>query len=1027
MENAIETGTLPRSEDRKIGAVLVVGAGIGGIQATLDLAESGFKVYLMDKNPSIGAEMARLDKTFPTNDCAMCILAPKMVDIGRHPDIELITNADLERVTGEAGDFRVVLKKRARYVNEEHCTGCGICSTKCPVVIPDEYNAGMSNTKCIHVPFPQAVPLLAIIDAAHCLHITRDRCGVCAKVCEAKAVDFDQKDEEIEIAVGSIILAPGFVPFDATEKAEYGYKRYPNVITGVEYERLSSASGPTHGKIVRPSDGKEPRKVAFIQCVGTRDERMGRDYCSSVCCMYAAKQVIMGKEHLPDTEFYVFYMDVRTFGKGSEAYYNQAKDKGARYVNYRVSGLEETPDHHPIIRYEDEAGVLQEDRFDLVVLSVGMLPPRGVDDLATTLGIQLNRYGFCATNLFTPVQTNREGIYVCGAFSEPKDIPDTIAQACGAAALSASLLSSERGTLVKPKEYVRPLRTTAGEEPRIGVFVCHCGINIAGTVDVEAVRDYARGLPNVVYAEDILYTCSQDAQVRIKALIDEYGLNRMVVAACTPRTHEPLFQNTIGEVGLNPYLFEMANIRDQCSWVHPHEKEKATAKAKDLVHMAVRKAALLEPLQRIPQEVTPVAAVIGGGLSGMTAAFRLADEGVLVRLIERDGELGGQMRRIHFLLRQEHPQAYLYDLIDQVRRHPKITVSTDAQVTEIQGYVGNFTLTVSGSGRQERVKVGAIIVATGAQWYEPIGEYLYRTDDRVITQLDLEERLHAGDVDAKDIVMIQCVGSRNEERPYCSRICCSEMIKNALKIKEMNPVSNVYILYRDVRTYGFREEYYRKARRMGVNFLRYEPENRPQITREEGRLRLSLFDPILNRTLVFHPDLVVLSVGIVPEEGNEQLGEMLKVPLNKDRFFLEAHVKLRPLDFATNGVFLCGLAHSPKFIDENISQACGAAMRAMTVLSKEFIESEGIVAHSEEDRCRGCERCKDVCAFNAIEMVENEEGAQVARINAVVCKGCGRCAVVCPSGAITALRFTNDQVGAMVEAALAGRPHFGGR
>ena len=1016
MEKPIETAETA-SEDRKVGAVLVVGAGIGGIQAALDLANSGFRVYLMDKNPSIGAEMARLDKTFPTNDCAMCILAPKMVDIGRHPDIELITNADLERLDGEAGNFSVVLRKRARYVDEEKCTGCGVCSTKCPVVIPDEYNAGLSDTKCIHVPFPQAVPLLAIIDAANCLYLTRERCGVCERVCEAKAVDFEQKDEEIEIAVGSIILAPGFTPFDATEKAEYGYKRYPNVITGIEYERLSSASGPTTGEILRPSDGAAPRRVAFIQCVGTRDERMGRDYCSSVCCMYATKQMIMGKEHLPDTEFSMFYMDVRTFGKGSEAYYTEAKDKGAKYVNCRVSGLDETPEHDLIIRYEDEAGTLKEDRFDLVVLSVGLLPPRGAEDLAARLGVDLNRYNFCATDLFTPVQTNREGIYVCGAFSEPKDIPDTISQACGAAALSASLLASERNTLVKPREHARPFRMTAGEEPRIGAFVCHCGINIAGTVDVEAVRDYARDLPNVVHAEDILYTCSQDAQVRIRELIDEHALNRVVVAACTPRTHESLFQDTISEAGLNPYLFQMANIRDQCSWIHMDEPEKATEKAKGLLRMAVAKARLLESLQRIPQEVTPVAAVIGGGLSGMTAALKLADAGTSVHLIEREKELGGQMRRIHFLLRQENPQGYLHDLIDQVRHHPQITVSNDAQVTEVHGYVGNFNLTVAQNGSQERIKAGAIIVATGAKRYEPTGEYLYGADDRIITQLDLEERLHTGDVGAKDIVMIQCVGSRDEERPYCSRMCCSEAIKNALKIKEMNPASNVYILYRDVRTYGFREEYYRKARRAGVNFLRYGPENGPQITREDGQLRLSLFDPILNRTLVFHPDLVVLSVGIVPEEGNETLGEMLKVPLNKDRFFLEAHVKLRPLDFAANGIFLCGLAHSPKFIDENISQAYGAAMRAMTVLSKEFIEGEGVVAHSEEDMCRGCERCKDVCTFNAIEMEENEEGARVARINAVICKGCGRCVVVCPSGAITALHFTNDQVGAMLEAA----------
>ncbi|MGB2825746.1 MAG: FAD-dependent oxidoreductase, partial [Thermoplasmata archaeon] len=656
----------------KIGAVMVVGGGISGLQSALDLADSGFKVYLVEKQPSIGGAMAQLDKTFPTNDCAMCIMAPKLVATGRHHNIDLITNADIVKVDGQEGNFTVTGKQRALRVDASKCTGCGSCAQKCPIETTDEYNENTKVRKAIFVKYPQAVPLVYSIDPEKCIG-----CGICAEECKADAVEYDQKEKDFEIKVGSIIVSPGFDEFDARLKAEYGYGVYQNVVSSIELERILSATGPHFGTVLRPSDGDIPEKIAFIQCVGSRDEKVGNEYCSGVCCMYSIKEAIIAKEHGGNIKPKIFFMDMRTFGKEFEEYYNRAKDEyGIEFVRSRVASVFEDPKTKNLIVKYVEKGEPKEEEFGLVVLAVGLRPPEDAEALSKVMKFSLNDDGFCETGAFTPVSTSRPGVFVSGAFSSPKDIPMTVAEASGAAAKASSEIASARDTLVTKKEYPAEIDVSE-QEPRIGVFVCHCGINIGGVVKVPSVAEYARSLPNVVYAEENLYTCSQDTQEKIKQMVKEHNLNRVVVASCTPRTHEPLFQNTIKEAGLNAYLFEMANIRDQCSWIHMHEPAAATKKAKDLVRMAVAKSRLLESLENLTLDVNQQALVVGGGASGMVAALELAKQGVKVHLVEKEKELGGTLLKLHYLPSGDDPVEYVQSLAKEVASDPNITVYTD--------------------------------------------------------------------------------------------------------------------------------------------------------------------------------------------------------------------------------------------------------------------------------------------------------------------------------------------------------------
>jgi len=981
----------------------------------------------------MGIEEPRIEKK--NEDCLLCGLCVRMCS---------------ERMGRGAIGFAHRGAKReikpAFDVHSEVCQTCGACFFICPTQaiklgeitqnepkpIPSEFDQGLKERPVIHIPFPQAVPNVALIDKEHCVSLLNGGCKVCQEFCDADAINFDQKEERLKLTVGAVILAPGYDTFDARKKSEYGYGRYKNVVTSIEFERMLSASGPFGGHLTRLSDEKEPKRIAFIQCVGSRDPECGNDYCSSVCCTYAIKEAIIAKEHSKvDLETTIFYMDMRTHGKGFDAYYERAKeDYGVRFVRAGVPKISEIPEsRNLIVRYEDEDGELRDEKFDLVVLSVGFESKEGMEDLAKNLKIELDHYGFCKTDALSPLGTTKDGVYVCGAFSGPKDIPETVIQASGAAGEAMGLLSGVRDTLTEKKAYP-PEIDVKDQLPRIGVFVCHCGINIGGYVNVPEVVEYTRSLPNVAYAEENLYTCSEDMQKKIVEMIKEHHLNRVVVASCTPRTHESLFQETIREAGLNPHLFEMANIRDQCSWIHMHEPEEATRKAKDLVRMAVVKAGLIQPLWVKPTPVIQKCLVIGGGIAGMVAALTIAQQGFEVFIIEKEKELGGNAKSIYYDIYGHDVQKYLKSLIQKVESNPFIQVYKSAKIKAIDGFIGNYKTTFTSlqspskmmAGRPVsglQLEHGVIIVATGANEYRP-SEYLYGEHPKVITQHEFEKILSNGKSAMKNtqsVVMIQCVGSRENEHPYCSRVCCTQAVKNSLKLIEINPRANVHILYRDVRTYGMREIYYRKARDRGVTFIRYDENQKPELIVQDGSIKVSLLDPILKEQLIIDADLLVLSTGIHPEPGNEEIAKLLKVPLGSDRFFLEAHVKLRPVDFATEGIFLAGMAHGPKSIDESIAQAAAAAGRASTILSKPEYLGGATIASVDENLCAGCGICLSLCSYEAMEIV-TKDGKRVCQVTEALCKGCGSCSAACPTGASQQLGFKQEQLHAMVDAAL---------
>jgi len=1022
---------MPVYKREPVGAVLVVGGGVGGMRAAIDLAEAGLKVYLVENMPWLGGRVAQLGYMFPTHDCVLCrgtsdhgygctrpAISPAFLDHNRHPNIEILTNTDMINVTGYAGDFTVTLRHRPTYVDAELCINCGLCAGVCPVSLPSPFEAGLAVRKAVYKMAPRALPDSYVVDKVpRC-----ETCRRCETTCPTEAINLDEEEEEYELNVSAIILSLGYELSDATEYEELGYGRYPNVIHSMQYERLASRSGPTEGIVTRPSDGKLPQRIAWIQCVGSRDQK--HPYCSSICCMYATKEAMVAKQRLDDVHCEIFMMDERAFNKEFNAYYERAQNQyGVEYTRCRVSMVLEDPETHDLLlRYPDENGEIAEERFDMVVLSVGALPPKGSRDLADLLGIELNPYGFCATDKFSPLVTSRPGIYVCGTFASPKEIAETILDAAGAAGDVMRLLSDQLGAKAYGRAYpflsgpLPPERPMAIEEPQIGVFICRCYPSIAAVVDTDAVAEFVADLPDVVHVETVDYACLEEGQKRIRWAIEDRNLNRVVVAACSHRTHESLFQYIVRETGLNPYLLEMTNIREHCAWPHVDDPPGATRAAKEMVRLAVARARLAEPVRK--QAITPVqrALVIGGGISGMTAALSIADAGYDVTLVEREQGLGGNLQHIYYVAEGDNPQRLLRDSVNRMLGHRRIDLLTDAEVIAHEGSLGAFRSTVRTPEGEIEVEHGVTIVATGGQeWRGDV--FLLGQDERVVTSLDLEEMItHRPEriTDLKEVVFIQCVRQPGEVE-YCSRTCCTNTMKNAIRIKLLNPDCKVVVLYKDIITYGFREQFYTEARQRGVIFVRYDEEHMPQArVNDQGQLEVAVWESSLQQEIVLRPDLLSLSMPIEPSEGTEKMARILDVPLSSEGFFLEAHLKMRPMDMAREGIFICGMAHYPKFIEECITNAQAAAGRAITVLATPQLYIGGVVSVVDQEKCVGCLTCVRTCPFNIPKVRYEDVGVGAiqgaAYIDPAICTGCGTCAAECPAGAIQLINYRDEQI-----------------
>jgi heterodisulfide reductase subunit A len=952
-----------------------------------------------------------------------------MLDAGRHPNIEVLTNSELIELGGSAGNFRAKVWRRPRYVNEELCTGCGQCAEDCPVVVPNEFEVGMGARKAIYSPFAQAVPNTYIIDRENCLNSDFLVCNNCQKSCDRDAINYDDSGKVVDINVGAVIVATGFDVYDASAIPSYGYGLYHNVLTNMELERVLNATGPTQGHIVRPSDHKVPRKIAFIQCVGSRGEgkEAGCQYCSRFCCMNTVKDCLLIKQHAPDIEeVLVFYIDIRAAGKGFEDFYRRSQEMPElKYIRGRPSKILEDPEtHDPIIFVEDgETGKVSRIKVDMAVLASGAVSAESNSRLADVLGIELDENGFFEidTKYGSPLHTLREGVYVCGCAAGVNDISDSVAQGSGAAAEAerfATRLPEEK----EPKE--KKEIDTSGP-PRVGVFLCHCGINIAGVLDIEALKEHAKSIPNVVHVEDNLFLCSDEGQRMVQERISEHKLNRVVAAACTPRTHEPIFRESCDQVGLNPYLFEMVNVRDQCSWVHTTTPDKATAKAKDLIKMGVARSKHLQPLYKNSIPVNQSVLVIGGGVAGMCAALELEAQGLKVYLIEKEGRLGGILNDLTRVYPANLSAFELSRALMEKVEASRIEATASTEINSIRGFVGNFDVATTNGN----LKVGAIVIATGAHIYKPGDEFGYGQFDNVITNQELENILH----DSKDkikikgetpetVVFVQCVGSRDPEKNSgCSRYCCPTTIKQAIRLRESGV--NVAVLHRDMRTVGAQaEEQYRRARELGVKFIRYNDERLPEVFGDGGRARtVEILELALQRILQVDVDYVVLAAGMVPNEATTaKLHDILKVPRDADGFFMERHAKLGPVETTIEGVFVAGCVSGPKDIADSIAQGSAAAAKVASIICKETVELEPTTCTVDQSLCRACGQCVEICEYHGPSLVELADGRRAAKINQALCKGCGTCASWCPTGAIVALHFTDEQIDSMMEALLAG-------
>ena len=1002
----------------KSEAVLIIGAGVAGIKASLELAEAGHTVYLCERKPGIGGTLIQMDKWFPDNHCNLCQMLPTLnrdrssqFCLRRglsHPNIELLYRTEVTELQGKAGDFRATMRTRDTGVDPQLCIGCGLCTEVCPVEVESQFDEGLGRRKAIDVSNPYATPRRYAIDWEKCT-----RCGECVSKCPTAAINLEKKESARHLQVGAIILSTGFEEFDPRLATQYSYRRYPNVITSIALERILSPGGPFNGGLVRPSDGRTPASIAFLQCIGSRDSR--RDYCSSACCMFAVKEATLIRQNFPQTDVHIFFMDLRAFGKGYHRYYERARDElGVHFARCRVPVVKEDPQtHNLMLTVISEDGAPVRRQFEMVVLSVGQTPAPEFRELCQALGVETNRWGFCQTRPFSAVETLREGIYVCGSAASPKDIADTVVEA-GAAAGEASKWLRSPAVRKTEKE---PAKKQVGEEkPRTAVFLCGCGGEIDSALDLEPVADYLGKLPGVVHVEPMSYLCRGESFETVSKRVKEHRVDRLVLGVCSIYVNEAMRGKLAAEAGLDPALIRVVNLREEVVWVHRDQPEKARAKAKSMLTMAIEDVRQQDYWPASLTAVTPRALVIGGGLAGMTAALSIAQHRIEVSLVERSSELGGNLNDIYSTLESGDTRPLLKDTVARVKKSPRIHRSMDSEVVAASGYAGNFKVGIKGKdGSVSAVAAGAIIVATGGDEYHP-AEYQYGQSKQVLTQRELEKRLFAGEIDPaglSSVVMIQCVGSRDKDRPYCSRVCCSQAVKNALKLKAANPDIEVTVLYRDLMSYGFKEEHYTLAREKGVRFIRYEPDCRPEVKQDEEQVIVEFVEPALKGKLVLEPDLVVLSTGIIPGD-NRALADILAVELDEDGFFREAEEKFRPVDFLKDGIYVCGLAHSPRGVEETIAQAQAAAQRAVSLLTSKQLKASRVISETVQRQCRKCEMCISVCPYGA--RAKDEEANEIV-VREALCQGCGACVVACPSGAAKIRGFRDRQVFSLIDAA----------
>ncbi len=1007
---------------KKYNNLLIIGAGLAGMECALDLADAGYKVYLVENKSSIGGKYAQIYKIFPYDECGACILTPKMNQVGKHPNIENITLAEIKGVKGSLGNFEVTILKHPRYVDEDKCTGCGKCIETCPVEVSNEYDLGLSKRKAIYLDFAQQIPFVVTIDKDNCID-----CRMCVQRCKAEAIDHDMKEKEIILQVGAIIISTGFEEFDPSIKEEYGFKRYKNVITSLMYERMTHPAGLDN--ISRLSDGRKPRRVVFVNCVGARDESIGNLYCNKVCCMFSMKNARNLRLHEPDAEIIICYIDIRAAGKLFERYYRSTLEQyGIKFIRGRVSEILEDPNTKDLtVRLEDTEGAepISLENVDYVILNCSFVPSEGTKKMAEFFNLELGSDGFIQDfhSNIGAIETKIPGVYVIGTAHGPKDGTDVIAESKAAAsACTADLPPLSRDL----KEKIIEKKEIDESKLRVGVFVCHCGGIISHTVDVKELVEKLKEDPDIEFVQDYIFMCSSPGQDLIRESIKKYNLNRIIVASCSPLIHEPTFRGCVESTGLSRFYFEgPINIREQCAMVHKDYPEDATTKALALIKGGVARVSRLREVPIEKLDVKKSVLILGGGASGITAGIDLAKKGLTVYIIEKEEEIGGRLNKLYKLFpHKDDAQEILKELKTKIKLYKNIIIHTSSRITNFSGRIGDYNVKINKNGKEIELNVGSIIVSIGTKVYTPeIGEYCFGETKNVITSLDLEEMLKNDSLkDPVSIAFIQCVGSRaypgEKGHIHCSRVCCNSAIKNAEIIKEKFPNSNVFILYKEfLRVYGrFMEEKYIDTQMKGVNFIRWLKDKPPQVEvdSKSNKIMISVYDSLLQDEIKITADYLVLSVGQESPEDLDNLCNILGITKSIDGFVEEMHIKFRPVETKVPGIY--SSSSFPKDIADSIALARGAASKV--AIQQKGIELELTTAEVDESVCVGCGLCEAVCPYEAIKMVAIKPGKIISVTDTIKCQGCGTCVASCPIGARDHRWWRDSQYLAQIDAIL---------